>query len=244
MALLFHHSSLSHESGLSMASPDIERELPYLPPEILSKILPQVSNLQDYGEFVHLWTQYRHVSSVFKSEIEKAIIDQHLKKPAIYIDPFTVLSDLFNQALVKEGKMSEKERMKPELYHSSVVYLSCKFHQLSPSGKEITFRYQDWSIETDGWPEFEYLSGKVMLRQATMWMHPTRQHLPVQIEWINRNKRVTLSLTFDWKQLFSMFVARDYNSHSRYFVYRRFHFGRPCRWPSGDDGTVRMCTEH
>ena len=244
MALLFHHSSLFHELGFSIASPDTERELPYLPPEILSKILPQVSNLHDYREFVHLWTQYRHVSSVFKNEIEKALIDQHLTKPTIYIDILAVLSDLFTQASVKEGELSEEERMKPELYHISVVCLSCKFHQLSPSGKEITFRYQELSIEEDGLPKYEYLSGKVMLRPASMWMHTTRQHLPVQIEWINRNKRVTLSLTFDWKQLFSMFVARDCNSHNRYFISRRFHFGRPCRWPSGDDGTVRMCTEH
>ena len=233
-----------------MASPDIERKLPYLPPETWCRIIAEVSKHHDYREFVHLWTQYRHVSSVFKSEIEKTLIDQHIKKPTIHLDLFAVLSNLFNQELVKTGKMSEEEMMEPDIYgvlelaHGSVVWLPCRFHQLSPNEKEITFRYQDDSAEIYEWPKFEYLSGKVMLRPAVMLMHTTCQHLPVQIEWVNRNERITLSLTFDWKQLFSMFIARDSNAHSRYFTYRRFHFGRPCRWPSGDDGTVRMCREH
>ena len=233
-----------------MASPDAERKLPSLPPETWCKIIAEVTEYHDYKEFDYLWTQYRHVSSVFKSEIEKTLIDQHLKMAAIYLDLFAVLSDLFNQALVKAGKMSEEERMEPDIYgvvelaHSSVVWLPCKFHRLSPNEKEITFRYQDASLETNEWPQFEYLAGKVMLRPVSMLWHPTCQHLPVQIEWINRNERVSLSLTFDWKQLFSMFIARDSMAHTRYFGSRRFHFGRPCRWPSGDDGTVRMCLEH
>ena len=209
-----------------------------------------MSTCQDYRDFVDLWTRYRHVSSVFKSEIEQALIDQHLKKPAIYIDLFAVLDDLSSQALVKVGKLSEEERMEPDIYGSvelapgSVVRLPCKFHQFSPNKKEITFQYEDESSETDEWPTFEYLSGKVMLRTATMSMHTACQHLPVQIEWTNRNERVILSLTFDWKQLFSLFIARDYMAHNRYFLFRRFHFGRPCRWPSGNDGTVRMCMVH
>ena len=233
-----------------MASPDTERKLPYLPAEIWSKILAEVSKHHNYREFVPVWTQYRHVSSVFKNEIEKTFIDHHLKKPTIYVDPFAVLSDLFNQELVKAGKMSEEEMMEPDIYgvvelaHSTVVRLPCKFHQLSPDENETTFRYQDESIETDEWPKFEHLSGKVMLRPASLLVHTTCQHLPVQIEWINRNEQVTLSLTFNWKQLFSMFIARDSHTQSQYFVYRRFHFGRPCRWPSGADGTVGMCREH
>ena len=227
-----------------MASPDTERELPYLPTEIWSMILIEVSKHHDYMEFVHLWTQYRRVSSMFKREIEKTLIDQHLKKPTIYVD-LAVLSILFNQALVKAGKMSEEEMMEPDI--SGVVTAICvplTFHALAPEENEITFRYQDKSTETDEWPIWEYLSGRMMLRPKPMLMHTTCQHLPVQIEWVNRNEQVTLSLTFDWKQLFSMFIARDSHTHSRYFVYRRFHFGRPCRWPSGAEGTVRMCREH
>ena len=131
-----------------------------------------------------------------------------------------------------------------ELAHSSVVWLPLRFQQLSPNENEITFRYEEVSTESDEWPKLENLSGKVMLRPLTMLMHTTCQHLPVQSEWVNRNEQVTLTLTFDWKQLFSMFIARDSHTHILYFIYRRFHFGHPCRWPSGLDGTVRMCREH
>ena len=171
-----------------MASPGTERKLPSLPAEIWHKIIVEVSKFHDYREFIHLWTQYRHVSSLFKSETEKALIDQHLKKPTIYIDLFAVLSNLFNQELVKSGKISEEQMLEPDIYgvvelaHSPVVWLPCKFHQLSPNEKEITLRYQDASLETDEWPKFEYLSGKVMLRPASMLWHTTCRHLPVQIE--------------------------------------------------------------
>ena len=228
-----------------MASPHSERKLPYLPAEIWSKIRAEVSKHDDFREFVALWTQYRRVSSVLKSEIEKTLIDQHLKKPTIYVDPFVAVSHLLNQESFKAGKMSEEEMMEPDIYGvPTAVCLALTFYALAPEENEITFQYQGESIETDEWPNLEYLSGRMMLRPNSMLMHTTCQHLPVQIEWINRNEQVTLSLTFDWKQLFSMFIARDSHTHSLYFVYRRFHFGRPCRWPSGVDGTVRMCREH
>lgn len=233
-----------------MASLDTERKLPYLPPETWCKILAEVSKFHDHREFVHLWTQLRHVSSVFKSEIENTLIDQHLKKPTIHIDLFAALSALFNQELVKAGKMSEEEMMEPDIYgwvelaHSSVVWLPLRFHQLSSNENDITFRYGGVSTESDEWPKFEYLSGKVMLRPLPMSLQTTLQHLPVQIEWVNRNEQVALSLTFDWKQLFSMFIARDHLTYNHYLRYRRFRFARPCRWPSGDDGTVRLCREH
>ncbi len=82
-----------------------------------------------------------------------------------------------------------------------------------------------------------------MIRPLAMWTHPTLQHLPAQVEWINRNERVTLSLTFDWRQLFSMFIARDDATYNQYFSRKQFVFGPPCRWRVAD-GTARKCMEH
>ena len=194
-----------------MVSRDIERKLPHLPAEIWSKILAELSIHRDYGEFVHLWTHYRHVSSIFKNEVEKNTISQtnHYSTPTIYLPLSAMLTDLLDQEIFKASNMSAEEMMEKdkwetwELADTGIGRLPLRFHQLSPNKNEITFIYKDVSIETDGWPEFEHLCGKSMIRPLTMWAHPTLQHLPAQVEWINRNERVTLSLTFDWKQLFS-----------------------------------------
>ncbi len=231
-----------------MASPDIQRKLPYLPPETWSKILAEVSYHRDFREFVHLWTQYRRVSSVFKSEIERTLIHQHQNKPTIYLRLIPMLSALFSQALAKSTNMSAEEMTETDEYeyieiaHSSDPLVPLRFYQLSPNENEITFRYQNLSIEEE-WPKAEHLYGKVMLRPHAMLMHTTLQHLPAQVEWVNRNEQVTLSLTFDWKQLFSMFIARDAHTYNQYFSYRRFPFAPPCRGQFSD-GTVRMCMEH
>ena len=236
-----------------MASPGTERKLPSLPAEIWHKIIAEVSKFHDYGEFIHLWTQYRHVSSVFMSETEKALIDQHLKKPTMYVDLFAVLSALFNQELVKSGKMSEEKMLEPDIYgvielaHSSVIWLPLTFYQLSTTNnKDITFRYEggDVSPTSDQWPKFSHLSGKVMLQPLEMGLQTTPHHLPVQVEWVNRNEQVALSLTFDWKQLFSMFLIRFHHTYKSYFRYGDFRFARPCPWPLGDDRTLRLCKVH
>lgn len=189
-------------STFSMASPDTQRKLPYLPPETWSKILAELSYHRYFRDFVHLWNQYRRVSSVFKSEIERTLIHHHLKEPTIYLKLIPMLSALFSQALAKSTKTSPEEMMETDEYehiefaHGSDIMGSLKLYQLSPNENEITFRYQDLSIEEE-WPKFEHLYGKLMLRPHSMLMHTTLQHLPAQVEWVKRNEQVTLSLTFD-----------------------------------------------
>ena len=228
-----------------MASPETKRKLPYLPPEILTKIFAEASNHRDYSEFVQLWTQCRHASSVFKSEIKRTLIHQHLKKPTIYVRLMPILSALVFGPAEETGEISEYECI--DLVHNSEISpLPLKFYQLSPNQNEITFRYQDYpGHEVSGeWPKFDHLSGKVMLRPHTMFMHTTAQHLPAQVEWVNRNGQVTLSLTFGWKQLFSMFIVRDARTYEQFFMSRRlFPFNPPCRGRFGD-GTARMCLGH
>ena len=228
-----------------MASPHTERTLPYLPREIWSKILAEVSYHRDFRELAYVWTQYRRVSSVFKSEIERTLIQQHLKRPTIYVKLLPMLSALiFNSTKTSPEEMIETDGYEHiELVHSCDVLVPLRFHQLSANENEITFRYHHIDAEPDGWPNFEHLSDEVMLRPFSMFMHSTLQHLPVQVEWVNRNEQVTLSLTFDWKQLFSMFITRETLTYNQYFVYGRFRFAPPCRWRYVD-GTARMCMEH
>ncbi|KAK0511837.1 hypothetical protein JMJ35_005687 [Cladonia borealis] len=225
-----------------MASPETKRKLPYLPPEILTKIFAEASNHRDYSEFVQLWTQCRHASSVFKSEIERTLIHQHLKKPTIHVKLMPILSALVFGPAEEAREISEYEYI--DLVHSSDISLPLEFHQLSPNENEITFKYQRYRWEGEEWPDFDHLSGKVMLRPHTIFMHTTLQHLPAQTEWVNRDGKVTLSLTFDWKQLFSMFIARDARTYKKFFTSPRFFvFDPPCRGRFGDE-TARMCTGH
>ncbi len=131
-----------------MAPPDIARKLPHLPAETWSKILAELSNHRHYGEFVHLWTHYRRVSSLFKSEIEKNLNRQERKRPTIYLHLTAMLTDLLDQEMFKASGMSAEEMMeidkreKVELVDSGVGRLPLRFHQLSPNKNEITFRYQ------------------------------------------------------------------------------------------------------
>lgn len=231
-----------------MASPATGRKLPYLPPEIWGKIFAEVSRYHTYKGFVQLWTQYRHMSSVFRSAIEMALIDEHLRKATIQIDLFAVLSNIF---LVKSGKMSEAMMIGPDSsrvfdrVRSSVLWLPLTFQQLSSNNNNyMSFRYQGLSTDSDEWPKVEHLSGKVMLHPFRMSVHNTVQHLPVQIEWVNRNEHVTLTFTFNWRQLFSMFIARDVQTFRDYFVYRRLRFAGPCTWSSAGDRTAMRCALH
>ena len=226
-----------------MTSAETKTKLHYLPPEILTKIFAKASNHRDYREFVQLWTQCRRASSVFKREIERTLIHQHLRKPTMHVSLMPILSALVFGPAYEMGEMSEHECI--DLVHSSEISsLLLKFHQLSPNENEITYRYQRCLWEGEEWPDFDHLSGRLMLRPSTMSMHTTLQHLPVQAEWVNRNEKVSLSLTFDWKQLFCMFMARDARTYEQFFMSRRlFPFNPPCRGRFGN-GTVRLCMGH
>ena len=185
-----------------MAPPDTQRTLPSLSPEMWSNILAEVSHPRDFRKFVHLWTRYRCGSSVFRSEIDRTLIHQHLKAPTIYLKLILMLSALFSQTLAKSTKTSPKEMMETgeheyiELAHGSDMMVDLRFYQLSPNENEITRIYQDLSIEEE-WPNFEHLYGKVLLRPHSMLMHTIFQHLPTQVEWVNHNEQVTRTLTFN-----------------------------------------------
>ena len=178
---------------------------------------------------------------MFKRETGRTLIHQHLKKPTIHVNLIPIISALVCGPAYETGEMSEYECI--DLVHSSEISsLLLKFHQLSPNENEITFRYQRYLWEGEEWPDFDHLSGKVMLRPS-MSKNTTTQHLPVQAKWVNRDGRVTLSLTFDWKQLFCMFIARDAKTYKNFFTSRYFLFTLPCRGRC-KDGTARKCLGH
>ena len=152
-----------------------------------------------------------------------------------------ILSALVFGPAYETGEMSEYECI--DLVHSSEISpLPLKFYHLSPNENEITFRYQGFT-RGEEWPKPDHLSGKLMLRPSVS-KNTTAQHLPAQAEWVNRNEKVSLSLTFDWKQLFCMFIARDARTYEQFFMSRRlFPFNPPCRGRFGN-GTVRLCMGH
>ena len=232
-----------------MASPETESKLPYLPPEIWSKIFAEVSNHSDYTEFVRLWTQHRRVSSAFKSEIERTLIHQYLKKPIINVQLMPMLSALGAQRVEctdtsAEKKMGIDDCEDIEEAHRSEILVILKFHQLSPNENEITFKYQDPCTRPVDWSKLEHLNGTVMLRPLKLLMNTTIQNLPAQVEWlIHSEGRLSLSLTFDWKQFFSMFIVRDAQTYNQYFVDRRLTFACLCRGRL-KDGTLEMCRGH
>ena len=232
-----------------MASPETESKLPYLPPEIWSKIFAEVSNHSDYTEFVRLWTQHRRVSSAFKSEIERTLIHQYLEKPIINVQLMPMLSALSAQGAECTDESAEKRWEADgceavDQGFQSEIFVSLKFHQLSPNENEITFKYEAPRTEPVDWSNLVYYHGTVMLRPLKLLMNTTIQNLPAQVEWlVNSEVRLSLILTFDWKQLFSMFIVRYAQIYNQYFVDRRLIFASLCRGRL-KDGKLEMCRGH